>query len=155
VIEMKLPAAMCIVQCRCLQGGRYNRETSRWLQGHTIAEVLQMTVGAGCRCVQMRIPQAADRLRTLVEWWGLGLKSSSSTGPHLSGGEGSSGSSLPRSCQTGHRLKIALPDRRAHHGLSFLRRPQADGRDAAPGGQGQFDRVDRAATSCKSAALTG
>jgi hypothetical protein len=55
------------VQCDVCKGARYNRETLQVkYKGHTIADVLEMTVEQACE-VFSAIPQAADRLRTLVD----------------------------------------------------------------------------------------
>ena len=54
-------------------------------KGHTIADVLQMTVEQAAE-VFSAIPQAADRLRTLVDV-GLGYVKLGQPAPTLSGGE--------------------------------------------------------------------
>ena len=55
------------VQCDVCKGARYNRETLQVkYRGYTIADVLQMTVEQAAE-VFSAIPQAADRLRTLVD----------------------------------------------------------------------------------------
>ncbi|WP_398324423.1 excinuclease ABC subunit UvrA [Vulcanococcus sp.] len=66
VIEMNfLPDVY--VQCDVCKGARYNRETLQVkYKGHTIADVLEMTVEQASE-VFSAIPQAADRLRTLVD----------------------------------------------------------------------------------------
>jgi len=74
------------VQCDVCKGARYNRETLQVkYKGHTIADVLQMTVEQACE-VFSAIPQAADRLRTLVDV-GLGYVKLGQPAPTLSGGE--------------------------------------------------------------------
>ncbi len=85
VIEMNfLPDVY--VQCDVCKGARYNRETLQvTYKGHTIAEVLQMTVEQAAD-VFSAIPQAADRLRTLVDV-GLGYVKLGQPAPTLSGGE--------------------------------------------------------------------
>ena len=85
VIEMNfLPDVY--VQCDVCKGARYNRETLQVkYKGHTIADVLQMTVEQACD-VFSAIPQAADRLRTLVDV-GLGYVKLGQPAPTLSGGE--------------------------------------------------------------------
>ncbi len=85
VIEMNfLPDVY--VQCDVCKGARYNRETLQvTYKGHTIAEVLQMTVEQAAD-VFSAIPQAADRLRTLVDV-GLGYIKLGQPAPTLSGGE--------------------------------------------------------------------
>jgi excinuclease ABC subunit A len=85
VIEMNfLPDVY--VQCDVCKGARYNRETLQVkYKGHTIADVLQMTVEQACE-VFSAIPQAADRLRTLVDV-GLGYVKLGQPAPTLSGGE--------------------------------------------------------------------
>ncbi|MEO1002124.1 MAG: excinuclease ABC subunit UvrA [Cyanobacteria bacterium J06638_7] len=85
VIEMNfLPDVY--VQCDVCKGARYNRETLQvTYRGHTIAEVLEMTVEQACE-VFAAIPQAADRLRTLVDV-GLGYIKLGQPAPTLSGGE--------------------------------------------------------------------
>ena len=85
VIEMNfLPDVY--VQCDVCKGARYNRETLQVkVKGHTIADVLEMTVEQACE-VFSAIPQAADRLRTLVDV-GLGYVKLGQPAPTLSGGE--------------------------------------------------------------------
>ena len=85
VIEMNfLPDVY--VQCDVCKGARYNRETLQVkYKGFTIAEVLQMTVEQAAD-VFSAIPQAADRLRTLVDV-GLGYIKLGQPAPTLSGGE--------------------------------------------------------------------
>ncbi len=85
VIEMNfLPDVY--VQCEVCKGSRYNRETLQvTYRGHTIADVLQMTVEQAAE-VFAAIPQAADRLRTLVDV-GLGYIKLGQPAPTLSGGE--------------------------------------------------------------------
>ncbi|WP_259728992.1 MULTISPECIES: excinuclease ABC subunit UvrA [Synechococcales] len=85
VIEMNfLPDVY--VQCDVCKGARYNRETLQVAyKGHTIADVLQMTVEQAAD-VFSAIPQAADRLRTLVDV-GLGYIKLGQPAPTLSGGE--------------------------------------------------------------------
>ncbi|CAK6687683.1 excinuclease ABC subunit UvrA [Synechococcus sp. BA-124 BA4] len=85
VIEMNfLPDVY--VQCDVCKGARYNRETLQVAyKGFTIADVLQMTVEQAAE-VFSAIPQAADRLRTLVDV-GLGYIKLGQPAPTLSGGE--------------------------------------------------------------------
>jgi len=85
VIEMNfLPDVY--VQCDVCKGARYNRETLQvTYRGHTIAEVLEMTVEQAAD-VFSAIPQAADRLRTLVDV-GLGYVKLGQPAPTLAGGE--------------------------------------------------------------------
>ena len=74
------------VQCDVCKGARYNRETLQvTYKGHTIADVLEMTVEQAAE-VFSAIPQAADRLRTLVDV-GLGYVKLGQPAPTLSGGE--------------------------------------------------------------------
>ena len=85
VIEMNFLADV-YVQCDVCKGARYNRETLQvTYKGHTIADVLQMTVEQAAD-VFSAIPQAADRLRTLVDV-GLGYIKLGQPDPTLSGGE--------------------------------------------------------------------
>jgi excinuclease ABC subunit A len=85
VIEMNfLPDVY--VQCDVCKGARYNRETLQVAyKGFTIADVLQMTVEQAAD-VFFAIPQAAERLRTLVDV-GLGYIKLGQPAPTLSGGE--------------------------------------------------------------------
>ena len=85
VIEMNfLPDVY--VQCEVCKGARYNRETLQvTFRGHSIADVLQMTVEQAAEEFAA-IPQAADRLRTLVDV-GLGYIKLGQPAPTLSGGE--------------------------------------------------------------------
>ncbi|KEF42424.1 MAG: excinuclease ABC subunit A [Cyanobium sp. CACIAM 14] len=85
VIEMNfLPDVY--VQCDVCKGARYNRETLQvTFRGHTIADVLEMTVEQAAE-VFSSIPQAADRLSTLVDV-GLGYIKLGQPAPTLSGGE--------------------------------------------------------------------
>jgi excinuclease ABC subunit A len=85
VIEMNfLPDVY--VQCDVCKGARYNRETLQvTYRGHTISDVLEMTVEQAAE-VFSAIPQAADRLHTLVDV-GLGYIKLGQPAPTLSGGE--------------------------------------------------------------------
>tara|TARA_Y100001968_G_scaffold306264_1_gene322923 strand:- start:7115 stop:10048 length:2934 start_codon:yes stop_codon:yes gene_type:complete len=85
VIEMNfLPDVY--VQCDVCKGARFNRETLQVrYKGYTISDVLEMTVEQAVE-VFSTIPQAADRLRTLLDV-GLGYIKLGQPAPTLSGGE--------------------------------------------------------------------
>jgi len=85
VIEMNfLPNVY--VQCEVCKGARYNRETLQVkYKGKSISEVLNMTVEEALNFFE-NIPQAANRLQTLVDV-GLGYVRLGQTAPTLSGGE--------------------------------------------------------------------
>ena len=85
VIEMNfLPDVY--VQCDICKGARYHRETLQVkYKGHSIADVLNMTVDEGLE-VFKNIPRAVTRLQTLVDV-GLGYIRLGQTAPTLSGGE--------------------------------------------------------------------
>ena len=85
VIEMNfLPDVY--VQCDVCKGARFNRETLQVkYKGHSISDVLEMTVEQAVD-VFSAIPQASDRLRTLLDV-GLGYIKLGQPAPTLSGGE--------------------------------------------------------------------
>ncbi|NET60863.1 MAG: excinuclease ABC subunit UvrA [Symploca sp. SIO2E6] len=85
VIEMNfLPDVY--VQCEVCKGARYNRETLQVkYKGHSIADVLNMTVEEGLG-VFKNIPKVANKLQTLVDV-GLGYIHLGQPAPTLSGGE--------------------------------------------------------------------
>jgi len=85
IIEMNfLPDVY--VQCDVCKGARFNRETLQAkYKGHTISDVLEMTVEQAAD-VFSAIPQAAERLSTLVDV-GLGYVKLGQPAPTLSGGE--------------------------------------------------------------------
>lgn len=85
VIEMNfLPDVY--VQCEVCKGARYNRETLQVkFKGYSIADVLNMTVEEALEVFQ-NIPQAANRLQTLLDV-GLGYVRLGQPAPTLSGGE--------------------------------------------------------------------
>ncbi len=85
VIEMNfLPDVY--VQCDVCKGARFNRETLQVkYKGYTISDVLEMTVEQAAN-VFSAIPQAAERLSTLVDV-GLGYVKLGQPAPTLSGGE--------------------------------------------------------------------
>lgn len=85
VIEMNfLPDVY--VQCEVCKGARYNRETLQVkYKSKSISDVLNMTVEEACGFFE-NIPQAANRLQTLVDV-GLGYIRLGQPAPTLSGGE--------------------------------------------------------------------
>ena len=85
VIEMNfLPDVY--VQCDVCKGARFNRETLQAkYKGYTISDVLEMTVEQAAD-VFSAIPQASERLSTLVDV-GLGYVKLGQPAPTLSGGE--------------------------------------------------------------------
>ena len=85
VIEMNfLPDVY--VQCEVCKGARFNRETLQVkYKGFNISDVLEMTVEQAAETFSA-IPQAADRLSTLVDV-GLGYVKLGQPAPTLSGGE--------------------------------------------------------------------
>ena len=85
VIEMNfLPDVY--VQCDVCKGARFNRETLQVkYKGFNISDVLEMTVEQAAETFSA-IPQAGDRLSTLVDV-GLGYVKLGQPAPTLSGGE--------------------------------------------------------------------
>ena len=85
IIEMNfLPDVY--VQCDVCKGARFNRETLQVkYKGHTISDVLEMTVEQAADAFNA-IPQAFERLSTLVDV-GLGYVKLGQPAPTLSGGE--------------------------------------------------------------------
>ena len=85
IIEMNfLPDVY--VQCDVCKGARFNRETLQVkYKGFTISDVLEMTVEQAAEAFSA-IPQAAERLSTLVDV-GLGYVKLGQPAPTLSGGE--------------------------------------------------------------------
>jgi len=85
IIEMNfLPDVY--VQCDVCKGARFNRETLQVkYKGYTISDVLEMTVEQAADAFSA-IPQAAERLTTLVDV-GLGYVKLGQPAPTLSGGE--------------------------------------------------------------------
>tara|TARA_Y100001968_G_scaffold333725_1_gene398774 strand:+ start:1638 stop:4526 length:2889 start_codon:yes stop_codon:yes gene_type:complete len=85
IIEMNfLPDVY--VQCDVCKGARFNRETLQVkYKGHTISDVLEMTVEQAATAFSA-IPQASERLSTLVDV-GLGYVKLGQPAPTLSGGE--------------------------------------------------------------------
>ena len=74
------------VQCEVCKGARFNRETLQVkYKGFNISDVLEMTVEKAAETFSA-IPQAADRLSTLVDV-GLGYVKLGQPAPTLSGGE--------------------------------------------------------------------
>jgi len=74
------------VQCDVCKGARFNRETLQVkYKNFSISDVLEMTVEQAVE-VFSAIPQAADRLRTLLDV-GLGYIKLGQPAPTLSGGE--------------------------------------------------------------------
>ena len=74
------------VQCDVCKGARFNRETLQVkYKNYSISDVLEMTVEQAVD-VFSAIPQAADRLRTLLDV-GLGYIKLGQPAPTLSGGE--------------------------------------------------------------------
>ncbi len=85
IIEMNfLPDVY--VQCDVCKGARFNRETLQVkYKGYTISDVLEMTVEQAAEAFSS-IPQASERLSTLVDV-GLGYVKLGQPAPTLSGGE--------------------------------------------------------------------
>ncbi len=85
IIEMNfLPDVY--VQCDVCKGARFNRETLQVkYKSHTISDVLEMTVEQAAKAFAA-IPQASERLSTLVDV-GLGYVKLGQPAPTLSGGE--------------------------------------------------------------------
>ncbi len=85
IIEMNfLPDVY--VQCDVCKGARFNRETLQVkYKGYTISDVLEMTVEQAADAFSA-IPQASERLNTLVDV-GLGYVKLGQPAPTLSGGE--------------------------------------------------------------------
>tara|TARA_Y100001970_G_scaffold183190_1_gene222823 strand:- start:32115 stop:35003 length:2889 start_codon:yes stop_codon:yes gene_type:complete len=85
IIEMNfLPDVY--VQCDVCKGARFNRETLQVkYKSHTISDVLEMTVEQAATAFSA-IPQASERLSTLVDV-GLGYVKLGQPAPTLSGGE--------------------------------------------------------------------
>ncbi len=85
IIEMNfLPDVY--VQCDVCKGARFNRETLQVkYKGYTISDVLEMTVEQAAEAFSA-IPQASERLSTLVDV-GLGYVKLGQPAPTLSGGE--------------------------------------------------------------------
>jgi len=85
IIEMNfLPDVY--VQCDVCKGARFNRETLQVkYKGYTISDVLEMTVEQASEAFSA-IPQASERLSTLVDV-GLGYVKLGQPAPTLSGGE--------------------------------------------------------------------
>jgi len=85
IIEMNfLPDVY--VQCDVCKGARFNRETLQVkYKNHTISDVLEMTVEQAATAFSA-IPQASERLSTLVDV-GLGYVKLGQPAPTLSGGE--------------------------------------------------------------------
>ena len=85
IIEMNfLPDVY--VQCDVCKGARFNRETLQVkYKGYTISDVLEMTVEQAAEAFNA-IPQASERLSTLVDV-GLGYVKLGQPAPTLSGGE--------------------------------------------------------------------
>ncbi len=85
IIEMNfLPDVY--VQCDVCKGARFNRETLQVkYKGYTISDVLEMTVEQAAEAFNA-IPQASERLTTLVDV-GLGYVKLGQPAPTLSGGE--------------------------------------------------------------------
>lgn len=74
------------VLCEACQGSRYNRETlSVKYQGHTIADVLNLTVEEAFQLLE-NIPRIAGKLKTLMQV-GLGYITLGQSSTTLSGGE--------------------------------------------------------------------
>jgi excinuclease ABC subunit A len=106
VIEMNfLPDVY--VQCDLCKGARYNRETLQVkYKVYTIADVLEMTVEQASE-VFSAIPQAAERLRTLVDE-GLGYVKLGQPAPTLSGGEAQRVKMSPRNSPSGPPAKHSI-----------------------------------------------
>ena len=130
------------VTCDTCRGARYNRETLEIkYRGHSIAQVLDMTVEDGVRFFAA-IPVIREKLVTL-ERVGLGYIKIGQQATTLSGGEAQRVKLSEGAQPPGHRAHPLYP-RRADHRTAFRRCAEALGSAARAGRSGQHGGGDRA-----------
>ena len=130
------------VPCDVCHGKRYNRETLEILyKGHTIADVLDMTVEDALKLFE-NVPTIARKLDTLARRRPR-LHQARPERDHAVRRRGAAREAVPRTVQARHRPHPVHP-RRAHH-RPALPRHRAAARRAAPAGRpGQHGGRDRA-----------